>query len=180
MSEAWPYPEPLDDGGARHLLPGRKLPSIALPSTVGEAVDISRLRGGTVLFIYPWTGRPDLPNPPGWDIIPGAHGSTPEVQGFCDLYPRLCARGYAVFGLSAQDTAHQQELAERLQLPFALLSDEALTFGSALRLPTFVTGGVTYLQRLTLVIGDGLIVRTFYPVHPPHTHAAVILAEIEG
>jgi peroxiredoxin len=45
----------------------------------------------------------------------------------------------------------------------------------ALSLPTFATGGVTYLKRLTLAIKDGRIERTIYPVHPPGAHSRDVL-----
>lgn len=172
----WPYPAPLDDGGASHLAAGLKLPAIALASTAGTALDLSTHTGRAVIFVYPWTGRPGLPNPPAWDDIPGAHGSTPEAEGFRDLCSEFRDRGVEIFGLSGQDTAHQHEFATRMRLPFALLSDVESRFRNALRLPTFETGGVTYLKRLTLILGNGVIERTIYPVHPPHTHAAEVLA----
>jgi peroxiredoxin len=56
------------------------------------------------------------------------------------------------------------------------MSDAELKVADALRLPRFQTGGVAYLKRLTLMCRDGLIVRAFYPVHPPEKHAADLLA----
>jgi peroxiredoxin len=44
-----------------------------------------------------------------------------------------------------------------------------------LRLPSFATGGETYLQRLTLVIEDGRIETAFYPVPDPARHAEEVL-----
>ena len=52
----------------------------------------------------------------------------------------------AVFGLSTQDTAYQQEAVARLHLPFALLTDEHLALAQALRLPTFGFEGATLLS----------------------------------
>lgn len=174
MASPFP-PAPLDDGGARHLGPGLILPDITLPATSGPSVNLSTVPGISVVYVYPWTGRPGLPNPPGWDIIPGAHGSTPETEGFRDLYPSFRDMGVGVIGLSGQDTAYQGELARRLRLPFALLSDARFEFARALTLPAFETGGATYLKRLTLVVRDGRLLRTFYPVHPPDRHADEVL-----
>lgn len=162
---------PEDDGGARHLMPGRRLPSVSLASTAGKPVDPARLKGRSVLFAYPWTGRPGLPNPPDWDHIPGAHGSTPETEGFRDLHPVLQAMGIGVYGISTQSPGYQAEMAQRLRLPFPILSDEQLRLAEAWRLPVFRTGGEVYLKRLTLVLRDGRIERCFYPVHPPGLHA---------
>jgi peroxiredoxin len=174
----WPWPAPRDDGAARHLIRGLRVPDVPLPSSNGGVVSLAALQGRAVVFCYPWTGRPGLPNPPGWDDIPGAHGSTPEAQGFRDLYRGFEETPAAVFGLSGQAVEEQREFAERIRLPFALLSDAAGGFQRALSLPTFEAGGRIYLKRLTLLLRDGRIDRIFYPVHPPDAHAREVLALI--
>ena len=165
-----PMPDPIDDGGARHLVRDRVLPDIDLPTTGGHSVNFRRLDGWTILFVYPWTGRPGVDNPPDWDDIPGAHGSTPEAEGFRNLHRTFVEVGSRVYGLSAQTTEWQHEFATRLGLPFDLVSDAEGKFQQALSLPIFETGGVTYLTRLTLAIRDGRIVRAIYPVLQPGAH----------
>ena len=104
-------PVPQDDGAARHLA-GMKLPDLALPATSGPAVNLSKLKGRTVVYIYPRTGVPGVDAPPGWDDIPGARGCTPQSCGFRDHFAELKALGVAnVFGLSTQDTGYQREAA---------------------------------------------------------------------
>ncbi len=178
MTQQWPWPAPEDDGASAHLTTGTKLPAIALPSSAGVAIDLSQLSGRAVIFIYPFTGTPGEPNPPGWDDIPGAHGSTPQAQGFRDQMPMFAVKGIKVFGLSAQDSASQEAFARRERLTFPLLSDSGFHFADALSLPRFETGGLTYLKRLTLVVRDGAIERVVYPVHPPHSHATELLAAL--
>jgi peroxiredoxin len=169
-------PEPLDDSAADHL-PGMSLPSVDLAATDGTTVDLSQRAGRTVIYAYPWTGRPGEPLlSDDWDSIPGARGCTPETCGFRDHHAEIAAAGAEVFGLSTQDTVHQRELAERLALPFAVLSDEALQLTGALRLPTFEVAGLTLLKRLTLVLLGGRIEHVFYPVFPPDRHADEVLA----
>ena len=169
-------PVPQDDGAARHLT-GRKLPDLALPATRGGAVNLSLLAGRTVLYIYPRTGVPGVDLPPGWDDIPGARGCTPQSCGFRDHFAELKALGVShLFGLSTQDTDYQREAAERLHLPFAILSDAKLAFARALGLPTFSVAGMTLLKRMALVIDDGVIVKVFYPVFPPDKNAAEVVA----
>jgi peroxiredoxin len=180
MSALWPFPAPADDGAATHLIAGLALPDIALASSSGGTTSLARLSGRWIVFVYPWTGQPGRSNPPDWDDIPGAHGSTPQAQGFADLYEAYQAKGVGVAGLSGQPSAEQQEFAARLKLPFALLSDHAGAFRDALRLPAFETGGVRYLKRLTLVVQDGAIERAVYPVHPPDTHARDLLASLQA
>jgi peroxiredoxin len=169
-------PVPQDDGAARHLA-GVKLPDLALPATSGPAVNLAKLRGRTVLYIYPRTGVPGVDAPPGWDDIPGARGCTPQSCGFRDHFAELKTLGVAqVYGLSTQDTAYQREAAERLHLPFPLLSDAELDFARGLHLPLFMTSGMTLLKRMALVIDDGVIIKVFYPVFPPDKNAVEVVA----
>lgn len=165
----------IDDGGARHLTAGLAMPDVALTSTQGGTVSLASLTGTSVVYIYPWTGKPGFPNPPGWDDIPGAHGSTPQAEGFAARHPDFDAAGVAVFGISGQTSAGQAEFAARLNLPFALLSDHEFAFADALRLPRFTTGGTAYLTRLTFIIRNGTIAATIYPVPRPASHAAGVL-----
>src|ERR1044072_6697299 len=69
-------PVPQDDGAARHLT-GARLPDISLAATDGAPVNLSRLTGRTVVYIYPRTGRPGQATPTGWGGIPGARGCKP-------------------------------------------------------------------------------------------------------
>ena len=57
-------PAPKDDGATRHLA-GAKLASVPLRATDGSMVDLSALKGRTIIYVYPRTGRPDIANPPG-------------------------------------------------------------------------------------------------------------------
>ncbi|HLV57960.1 MAG TPA: peroxiredoxin [Natronosporangium sp.] len=167
---------PRDDGAAAHL-PGRRLPAVGLAATDGSTVDLSALGPGrTVLYVYPKTGRPGVEPPPEWDRIPGARGCTPEACGFRDHHDALRQAGARVYGLSSQTTDDQREAVERLRLPYPLLADPQLAVGRALGLPTFVAGGETFYRRLTMIARDGVVEHVFYPVFPPDTHAAEVLA----
>lgn len=150
------------------------MPDVDLAATTGKPISVGATRGLAVLFIYPWTGGPGLTNPPDWDRIPGAHGSTPQAEGFRDLYPWFAARRIAVIGLSGQEPQHQRAFAARIGLPFPLVSDEQMVFADAANLPRFESGGTVYLKRLTLVLWHGRVVTRFYPVHPPDVHAAEV------
>ena len=169
-------PVPQDDGAARHLA-GLKLPSIKLTGTDGTEVDLAKLAGRTVLYIYPRTGVPGQPLPEGWDGIPGARGCTPQSCSFRDHFAELKRLGIThVYGLSTQDSKYQGEAARRLRLPFAILSDADLKLTAALGLPTFSVAGMTLLKRMVLVIENGVIVKVFYPVFPPDKSAEEVIA----
>ena len=148
-----------------------------LPSTAGRQVQLDALGSGwTVLYCYPRTGRPDEPGPPDWDAIPGARGCTPQACSYRDHHSELRALGAQVFGLSTQTTAYQQEMAQRLQLPYEVLSDAEFRLTEALGLPTFEADGMRLLKRLTLLIRDERIETCFYPVFPPDADAEHVLA----
>ena len=172
-------PVPEDDGAARHL-PGTTVPAgVALPATDGSEVDLAALAGRSVVFVYPRTGRPGEPSLGGdeyWDAIPGARGCTPQACAFRDEHARFAAFGVRVFGVSTQTPADQAEAAERLHLPYPLLSDADLRLARELRLPTFEVEGVVVLKRLTLVLRDGVVEQVQYPVFPPNEAAAAALA----
>jgi peroxiredoxin len=169
-------PAPPDDGAARHLT-GMRVPDFSLAATAGTRVNLAKLAGRTVVYIYPRTGVPGVPLPEGWDMIPGARGCTPQSCGFRDHFAELKALGVAqVFGLSTQDTGYQQEAANRLHLPFPLLSDDKLQFTRALDLPTFIVAGMELIKRMVLVIDDGKITKVFYPVFPPDKSAGEVIA----
>jgi peroxiredoxin len=177
-------PIPADDGACRHL-PGMVVPSIPLAATDGTTVDLAAPLDAsgperTVVYAYPRTGRPGVPLPEGWDAIPGARGCTPESCGFRDHHADMVARGARVFGLSTQTTDYQREMAERLHLPFPVLSDADMRLTRALRLPTLTVDGMTLIRRLTVVIRGGRIEHVFYPVFPPDRHAAEVIAWLDA
>jgi peroxiredoxin len=169
-------PAPTDDGATRHL-PGARVASVALPGTDDRTIDLATLRGRTVVYAYPRTGQSGKDDPAGWDLIPGARGCTPQACSFRDHFAELKALGIDhLFGLSTQDPDYQREAAERLHLPFPILSDEHFALTRAMRLPTFETSGMTLMKRFTLVIDDGVVTHVFYPVFPPDESANVLIA----
>lgn len=164
-------PAPVDDGAAGHLT-GARMASVLLPATNGQSVDLSALSGWTVIYAYPRTGRPGIENPEGWDMIPGARGCTPQSCSFRDRFFELQSLGVNhLFGLSTQDSAYQREAAERLHLPFPILSDEHLEMTRVMQLPTFSVRGMVLLKRFTLVLKAGVVKHVFYPVFPPDQNA---------
>ncbi|MBV9248071.1 MAG: peroxiredoxin [Acetobacteraceae bacterium] len=168
-------PAPVDDGAVRHLQ-GMRMPNVPLLATNGEHVDLSTIPGRVVVYAFPRTGRPGVANPTGWDMIPGARGCTPQTCAFRDHFAELQALGVArVFGLSTQDTDYQREAAERLHLPFVLLSDQDLTLTQKMNLPAFEVDGMALLKRLTLIIKDGVIEHVFFPVFPPDRNASDVI-----
>jgi peroxiredoxin (alkyl hydroperoxide reductase subunit C) len=170
-------PAPVDDGAARHLQ-GSRVPDVALPATDGTSVSLASLPGRTVVYGYPRTGQPgEAPLVDGWDEIPGARGCTPQSCAFRDHHADITAAGAdRVYGLSTQPTIEQAETAERLHLPYPLLSDADLALAGAMRLPTLEAAEHTLIARIALVLDDGRVTHAFYPVFPPDRNATDVLA----
>ena len=166
---------PVDNGAADHLQVGVTLPRVTLPATTGDDICLSDVPGCILLFIYPWTGRPGVPNPPNWDDIPGAHGSTAEIAGFRDAYDQCEEFELGIYGLSRQSLEYQREMVERLKVPFPILSDADGKFASAAKLPSFTTGNQLYYKRLSLILNRGLVETVFYPIPRPEKHARDVL-----
>ena len=158
-------PVPEDDGGADHLK-GKSFPKLTLKATNGDDVDLSAISGRVVVYCYPMTGRPDRELPEGWNEIPGARGCTPQSCSYRDHYQELQSLGAKVFGLSVQMSEYQQEMVDRLHLPFLVLSDASLEFQKALNLPTFTVSGMRLLKRITFIAEDGVIQAVHYPIFP--------------
>ena len=158
------------------------LPPVSLLATDKTRVTLAELSGRTVVFGYPRTGEPGkISIVDDWDMIPGARGCTPQTCSFRDLFSDLKAAGAQhVFGLSTQDDGYQSEMAERLHLPFPVLSDDGLELTRALNLPTMEVAGLTLIKRLALIVDDGRITHVFYPVFPPDRNAGDVLAWLKN
>lgn len=169
-------PSPDGDGNVAHLA-GMRMPRVTLAASDGLAVRLDALGPGrTVLYLYPLTGRPGVDLPEGWDAIPGARGCTAEACGFRDHHAELRDAGAArVYGLSSQASDYQRELAERLRLPFVMLSDQQLTVRGLLGLPVFLAGTTILYRRLTMIVAGGAVEKVFYPVPAPQRHAVQVL-----
>jgi peroxiredoxin len=168
-------PVPVDDGACDHLL-GRPLPDVKLRSTVGDAVRLADLEATVVFYVYPRTGTPGVDPLEGWDDVPGARGCTPQSCAFRDHHAELQALGADVFGVSAQTRAEQREFADRVHLPYPLLSDDGFVLQRQLGLPTFELAGQRFYRRVTFIARGAKIVKVFYPVFPPDANAADVAA----
>jgi len=172
-------PIPQDDGSTNHLK-GMKLPNVSLTATNGKAIKLGDIKGKLVIYCYPMTGQPNVALPDGWDQIPGARGCTPQSCSFRDRYQELQALGAEVIGLSVQTTEYQKEMADRLHLPFPVVSDVNYEFQMALNMPTFIAAGMTLLKRVTLVANNGIIEAVHYPIFPSDSDPAWVIDYLKG
>ena len=139
-----------------------------LKSTDDKLVELSEIKGLTIIYIYPMTGQPDKPLPDNWDNIPGARGCTPQSCSFRDNFNEFKKLNVDnIFGLSTQNTEYQKEMVKRLNLPYQVLEDEKLEFTNQLKLPTFEVENMKLIKRTTLILSNNKIIKYFYPVFPP-------------
>lgn len=172
-------PIPQDDGAANHLL-GMRIPDLSLRATAGKQINVGAIKSRLVIYCYPMTGQPNVALPDGWDQIPGARGCTPQSCAFRDHHQELQTLGAEVIGLSVQSTEYQQEMAERLHLPFPVLSDADYQFQKALQLPSFVAAGMTLLKRITIIANHGVIEAVHYPIFPSDSDPAWVISYLEN
>lgn len=168
-------PIPLDDGACLHL-ESMQMPDVSLLSTEDKNVNLSDLSGWNVIFCYPMTGRPGFAIPEGWVQIPGAAGCTSQACSYRENHSELERNGIGIYGISTQISEAQKEAANRLALPYLLLSDADHAFSSAMKLPLFEVNNIKMIKRLTLIVKDGMIKKCFYPVFPPDKNVVEVMA----
>ena len=71
-------------------------------------------------------------------------------------------------------------MSARLHLPFAVLSDHAMRFTDALRLPTFVVDGMRLIKRLTIIAVGSRIAVVLYPILRPEENASDVIAWLKA
>ncbi|MBN2081153.1 peroxiredoxin [bacterium] len=126
---------------------GDRAPAATLTAHDGGRVSLADFHGKqpVVLFYYPRANT---------------SGCTKETAAFAERYGEFALTGTAVFGVSSDKPAANAKFAEKLKLPFKLLTDEGLQlwhdFGVRL-------GGGKSIKRITFVLDkEGYIVLVYY------------------
>jgi len=147
----------------KHLV-GACLPNITLPATNGMTVTLSKLLGAAIIFCYPMTSKPGVQPPTGWDKIPGARGCTLQNCSYKNNFSILSKLNVQIYGMSTQHIDYQREMAERLHLPFSILSDSNFEFCDTMKIPTFTVDDKRLMKRLTMVVENGFIEAVHFPI----------------
>ncbi len=147
-----------------------RAPDFALPDQNEEVVRLSEVLRDkhVVLYFYPKDHTP---------------GCTAEAEGFRDLYPEFQKLGVEILGVSTDSVRSHRRFAEKLGLPFRILSDSAKevvrkygVYGEKKRFGKVSWG----THRVTYVIGrDGLIKQVFSKVNAK-THPEEVLAWVRA
>ena len=166
-----------------HALIGTGIPAgLRLPDAgLVPADPVSTDAKWTVLYTFPGSPAVDPGLAPGWSDVPGGPGCTLEARTFRDRLPEFAAADAAVVGVCTQRPEQLARFAELENLPFPLLSDQALALAAALRLPTFRAAGADRLKRATLIVDSTRTVRAvLYPVPDPAASVDEALRLIAG
>jgi len=126
IAVADPLADLADDGWYDHLGSGRFfVPSTPLKSTDEEEVDLSNVLGRVLVFVFPRIVVEDGDQLDADDIAIASRCSD-TAFALSSAYTGLAEHNVSyVFGLSNQSAAVQAAVSQRLDLPFALLSDAA-------------------------------------------------------
>lgn len=117
-----------------------------------------------VLYFYPMDDTP---------------GCTEEARQFRDLYPTFKQRNIAVLGISLNKVASHKSFADKLGLPFPILSDAQHDLAKAYKVLRGF-GMMSYTARETFLIDpQGTIVYHYSSVNT-QSHAGQVLKDIEG
>lgn len=166
-----------------HGLVGTGIPAgLRLPDADRVPTDpVSADAAWTVLYTFPGSPSVDPALAPGWSDVPGGPGCTLEARTFRDRLPEFGVADAAVVGVCTQRPEQLAQFAELENLPFPLLSDQALALAAALRLPTFRAAGADRLKRATLIIDSTRTIRAaLYPVPDPAASVDEALRLVAG
>lgn len=147
-----------------HLAEGDRAPAFILPSSTGEKVRLSSLKGANaVLFFYPKDNTP---------------GCTTEASEFQRQFKAFEKAGAHVFGISPDGVDSHCKFVDKLGLGFALLADELHTVAE--KYGVWVEKNMygkkfMGIQRATFLVGtDGKLARV-WPKVSPKGHAKEVL-----
>ena len=153
----------------KELQAGDRAPDFTLPSSNGQSMKLSSLKGKrVVLYFYP---RDDTP------------GCTVEACSFRDNMPKFDGLDAVVLGVSKDSLGSHAKFINKYSLNFTLLSDQDLVahklYGTWRQKVLY---GKKYMgtERSTFIIGeDGRIKRIFRKVNP-QGHEAEVLAALNA
>ncbi len=145
------------------LAPGTTAPDFALQDQTGREVTLRQFRNQApvVLFFYPKDGTA---------------GCSAQNCGFRDHFDELVGHGAEVIGVSSDTVASHRAFAERLRLPFTLLSDPDQMVRVAYGVPRtlgLIPGRVTFV-----IDQQGVIRAVFNSQFRPAAHVSRALSAL--
>lgn len=153
---------------ARKIKEGIIAPDFTLEAHDGKSYTLSNLRGKKVLlYFYPKDNT---------------SGCTCEAESFRDAIAEYKKKKTLVFGISTDSIASHKKFAEKLMLPFPLLSDEKKkvvklygVWGKKKMMGREYMG----TNRMSFLIDETGVVQEVYAEVKPKEHAAEVLADLK-
>ena len=150
-------------------MPGKAVKDFSLPSTGGTAFKLSNARGRKlVLYFYPKDNTP---------------GCSTEGADFRDRYREFQKADCDVVGISRDSLKSHENFKQKLQFPFALLSDadEAVcTQFGVMKLKNMYGKKVRGIERSTFVLDEnGVLAREWRGVKVPG-HVEEVLSFVKA
>jgi peroxiredoxin Q/BCP len=145
------------------LREGDTAPDFTLATARGENVSLSSFRGRSeiVLYFYPRDNTAVC---------------SAEACSFRDSFPDFKDAGAEVIGISTDSSDSHRRFAERLNLPFILLSDPGGLVRRRYRVPK--TFGIIPGRTTFLIDKNGIIQRVFSSQFQPAKHVSEALAAL--
>lgn len=165
-------------------LKGKTMPPVALKTTDGRTITLDSLAQRYILVVQPGPSTSKCQLPENWSLIKGAPGCTGEAQGFNKLLAEFKKLGYEIFGLNNKSTEQQKTAKAEKGLKFELISDEELKLAKALNLHvseakiSATQQTIQYMERLTLVVENGVIKDVIDQIPEPAKNAEQVLARL--
>lgn len=167
-------------------LKGQKIPDISLAITsLSQPISLQRaLPKRYVLVVQPGPSTSKCILPSNWATIKGAPGCTGEAQGFNKLLDKFIDAGFGVFLLNNKSHQVQKIAKQEKFLNIDFLSDENFLFANALGLevrevPNRMTDSkMKYLDRVTLIVEDGIIQDVIDHITAPSKNAEITLERL--
>lgn len=150
-------------------MPDQAVADFSLPATGNSQFTLSAHRGHpVVLYFYPKDSTP---------------GCTTEAADFRDLHDQFTALGCVIAGVSRDSLKSHENFKDKLQLPFALLSDADESLCRAfdvIKLKKLYGKEVRGIERSTFLIdGNGILRQAWRGVKVPN-HAQEVLQAVKS
>ena len=137
------------DGGEGLLPVGSAAPEVSGVDQMGNPHNLGEVRGSVALvYFYPKNQTP---------------GCTKEACAFRDVWSRYEAAGIKLFGVSKGDQASHKAFADKYSLPFPLIADVEMVWGTSFGVGT----AMGMYKRVSFLIGkEGTIAKVYEKVDP--------------
>ena len=145
----------------------KKAPNFALDSPSSKTFELSKLKGGLVIYFYPKDNTP---------------GCTLETKDFTKLYKKFKSLKYEVIGISKDNIRSHLNFKKKYRVPFHILSDEKVQVQKKYGvwgMKSFMGNKFMGTIRSTVAINKGKILK-IWPIVRVKGHADEVLNFIKS